>query len=67
MTKEEYLTVGRNAKGKPLFRVRLLAALARALSVQFKIGGWPYGADYGSAINADRTPRDLMPMQARKP
>lgn len=51
MTPNDYLTVGRGANGKPLFRVRVLAALANIFGIQFHIGGWPYGAPYSRSVN----------------
>lgn len=53
MTELDYLSVGRSADGGPLLRVRILAALAKLFRIQFHIGGWPYGASYRSAINAE--------------
>jgi hypothetical protein len=50
MTATEYRTVGRNADGSIMLRVRLLAAFARLVNVQFHVGGWPYGAEYRRSI-----------------
>ncbi len=54
MTREDYLEVGRSANGSLLLRTRLLSMIGRLCRIQFKIGGWPYGAHYGAAINQAR-------------
>jgi hypothetical protein len=61
MTKIEYESVGRRADGSLLLRTRLLHHLARALNVQIKIGGWPYGADYRTSINGRALEADSYP------
>jgi len=51
MTADEYREVGRNPDGSIMTRVLILHWIARAFAVQFKVGGWPYGASYQRAIN----------------
>lgn len=48
---DDYLSLGRTPEGKPLWRVRFLARLAKFLDIQFKIGGQPYGASFERALN----------------
>lgn len=53
MTEADWISFGCRPNGKAMLRVRVLAWLANALRIQFKIGGQPYGASYERARNHD--------------
>jgi len=60
MTKDDYLACGRREDGSLLWRTWLLHWIAALVGIQFKIGGWPYGASHTRSLNGqawDRAPK----------
>lgn len=51
MTDGDYISMGMRPGGRVMLRVHILHWIAKALRIQFNIGGQPYGASYQRAIN----------------
>lgn len=51
MTDAEWISIGCHPGGRTMLRVHVLRWIAKALRIQFKIGGQPWGASYERAVN----------------